>query len=122
MKYSNEKIIERLEAGENLKFLLFLGHQKSEQISKCCLSQLYESKFEVNGIKYHTAEHYMMAEKALLFEDKQIYEQIITSAKSGKVKELGRKVRNFKEFKLRLNLYKYFLDLENINYSPHEFK
>ncbi len=33
-----------------------------------------------------------------------------------------RKVRNFKEFKLRLNLYKYFLDLENINYSPHEFK
>ena len=33
-----------------------------------------------------------------------------------------RKIRNFKEFKLRLNLYKYFLDLENINYSPHEFK
>ena len=33
-----------------------------------------------------------------------------------------RKVRNFKEFKLRLNLYKYFLDLENIHYSPHEFK
>jgi len=33
-----------------------------------------------------------------------------------------RKVRNFKEFKLRLNLYKYFLDLKNINYSPHEFK
>ena len=33
-----------------------------------------------------------------------------------------RKVRNFKEFKLRLNFYKHFLDLENINYSPHEFK
>ena len=33
-----------------------------------------------------------------------------------------RKVRNFKEFKLRLNLYKNFLDLKNINYSPHEFK
>ena len=116
MKYSNEKIIERLEAGENLKFLLFLGHQKSEQISKCCLSQWYESKFEVNGIKYHTAEHYMMAEKALLFEDKQIYEQIITSAKSGKVKELGRRVRNFNqgiweenrfEIVVRGNFYKF---------------
>ena len=116
MKYSNEKIIERLEAGENLQFLLFLGHQKSEQISKCCLSQWYESKFEVNGIKYHTAEHYMMAEKALLFEDKQIYEQIITSAKSGKVKELGRKVRNFNqgiweenrfEIVVRGNFYKF---------------
>jgi len=116
MKYSNEKIIERLEAGENLKFLLFWGHQKSEQISKSCLSQWYESKFEVNGIKYHTAEHYMMAEKALLFEDKQIYEQIINSAKPGKVKELGRRVRNFNqgiweenrfEIVVRGNFYKF---------------
>ena len=58
----------------------------------------------------------MMAEKALLFEDKQIYEQIITSAKSGKVKELGRKVRNFNqgiweenrfEIVVRGNFYKF---------------
>ena len=32
-----------------------------------------------------------------------------------------RKSRNFDEFKLRLNFYRYFLDLKKINYSPHEF-
>jgi len=32
-----------------------------------------------------------------------------------------RKSRNFDEFKLRLNFYRHFLDLKNINYSLHEF-
>lgn len=97
MNYTNEKIIERLESGENLKYLLFWGHQKSDRITKSCFSQGYESEFEVNGIKYLTAEHYMMAEKALLFGDKEIYQQIIESEKAGKVKELGRQVRYFNQ-------------------------
>lgn len=95
MNYTNEKIIERIESGENLKYLLFWGHQKSDRITKSCFSQWYESEFEVNGIKFLTAEHYMMAEKALLFDDEEIYHEIINSEKAGKVKELGRKVKNF---------------------------
>ena len=39
----------------------------------------------------------MMAEKALLFGDKEIYEQIIESEKAGKVKELGRQVKHFNQ-------------------------
>lgn len=97
MNYTNEKIIERFESGENLKFLLFWGHTKSDLITKSCFSQWYESNFEVNGIEYQTAEHFMMAEKALLFNDKNIYEQIIKSSKAGKVKELGRQVKNFNQ-------------------------
>ncbi|MBP0905878.1 NADAR family protein [Mariniflexile gromovii] len=97
MNYTNEKIIERFESGENLKFLLFWGHTKSDLITKSCFSQWYESKFKVNGVEYQTAEHFMMAEKALLFKDKDIYEQIIKSSKAGKVKELGRKVKNFNQ-------------------------
>jgi len=97
MKYTNEKIIERIESGENLKYLLFWGHQKSGQITKSCFSQWYESEFEVNGIKYLTAEHYMMAEKALLFGDKKNHQKIIESEKAGEVKEFGRKVQNFNQ-------------------------
>tara|TARA_Y100001972_G_scaffold128868_1_gene192296 strand:- start:2802 stop:3560 length:759 start_codon:yes stop_codon:yes gene_type:complete len=97
MKYSNEKIIERLESGENLKYLLFWGHQKSDRITKSCFSQWFESEFEVNGIKYLTAEHYMMAEKALLFGDNEIHQKIIESEKAGKVKELGRQVKYFNQ-------------------------
>lgn len=64
MNYTNQKLIKRLELGENLKFLLFWGNQKSKEVTKSCLSQWYESKFEVNGVEYPTAEHFMMAEKA----------------------------------------------------------
>ncbi len=97
MKYTNGKIIERFESGENLKFLLFWGHKKSNEITKSCFSQWYESKFVVNGIEFQTAEHWMMAEKALLFKDDEIYQQIISTTKPGKVKELGRQVKNFNQ-------------------------
>jgi len=72
MNYSNEKIIEQIESGDNLKYLFFWGHTSSNEISKSCLSQWYDSKFVVNDVEYLTAEHWMMAEKALLFEDYEI--------------------------------------------------
>ncbi len=97
MKYTNEKIAERFELGEKLKFLLFWGHTKSEIVSKSCFSQWYESKFEVDGIVFSTAEHWMMAEKALLFDDQEIYQEIIKSTKPGKVKDLGRRIQNFNQ-------------------------
>lgn len=97
MTYTNEKTIERFESGENLKFLFFWGHQKTEQITKSCFSQWYESQFVINGIEYQSAEQFMMAEKALLFNDKNIYEQIIKSSKPDKIKELGRQVKNFNQ-------------------------
>lgn len=97
MRYTNKKIIDRIESGENLKYLLFWGNQKYDRITKSCLSQWYESKFEVNGINFLTAEHYMMAEKALLFKDNEIYQKILKSKKAGEVKELGRKVKNFNQ-------------------------
>lgn len=97
MNYTNEKIIEQIESGETLKYLFFWGHQQSDSITKSCFSQWYEAEFEVNGIKFMTAEHYMMAEKALLFGDTEIYQEIIASEKPKKVKQLGRKVKNFNQ-------------------------
>ena len=46
-------------------------------LQKACLSQWYESEFEIDEITYFTAEHYMMAEKAKLFDDINIYNQIL---------------------------------------------
>lgn len=97
MKYTNEKIIKRLESGENLKYLLFWDHKKTDEITKSCFSQWFDSTFKVAGTEFHTAEHYMMAEKALLFGDMAIYEQIVNSSKPGKVKELGRQVKDFNQ-------------------------
>ncbi len=97
MNHTTEHLLERIEAGEHLKFLFFWGHRKSTTITKSCFSQWYESKFVVNGIEYQTAEHYMMAAKAQLFGDKDIYQQIIESDNAAKAKALGRKVKGFSQ-------------------------
>ena len=47
------------------------------EITKACLSQWFASSFKVDGVYYPTAEHYMMAAKAKLFEDEQILAEIL---------------------------------------------
>jgi len=59
------------------------------------LSQWYHSPFTIDNVKYDTAEHYMMAEKARLFEDYQILEKILKADTAKEVKRLGRLVKNF---------------------------
>jgi len=97
MKYSNQIIINRLDSGENIKYLFFWGHTKTERITKTCFSQWYESKFVVDGVEFNTAEQWMMAQKALLFDNQEIYQQILISTKPGKIKELGRQVKSFNQ-------------------------
>jgi ribA/ribD-fused uncharacterized protein len=48
-----------------------------------------------NGKKYLTTEHWMMAQKALLFNDKEIYKEIMKTESPSQVRNLGRKVKNF---------------------------
>ncbi len=80
-----------------LKYLYFWGHSKSKNqlVTNSCFSQWYESPFTVNGITYKTTEHWMMAEKALLFENDDIYRQIIQCNTAAEAKKLGRQVSGF---------------------------
>lgn len=79
------------------KFLFFWGHQpnKDGSISKTCFSQWWLSSFEVEGITYKTAEHWMMAKKAELFNDNAVLERIIESNSPAEAKKLGREVKNY---------------------------
>lgn len=99
MKYTTQQLIQERNSGIQHKFLFFWGHaQKNDnEIDKSCFSQWFLSPFSVEGVIYPTAEHWMMARKALLFNDKEIYEKILQSEKPGSAKALGRKVRNFEE-------------------------
>jgi hypothetical protein len=58
-------------AGETFDYIYFWGHQpgKNGRITKSCFSQWYASSFAIDGIPYPTAEHWMMASKARLFDD-----------------------------------------------------
>lgn len=61
------------------------------------LSNWYLSDFEVNGIKYSSMEQYMMYQKAILFRDNEIAQQILSTSNVGKIKTLGRAVKDYDE-------------------------
>ncbi len=97
MKYTNKRIQEQYNKGENLKFLFFWGHQPNKDggIGKSCFSQWWQSEFVIDTINYKTAEHYMMAEKARLFKDEEILQEILKVDHPHDAKKLGRKVSDF---------------------------
>ncbi|KXH83388.1 NADAR family protein [Chryseobacterium kwangjuense] len=95
MKYTLQNIREGYQEKEELEFLFFWGHTVKDEITKSCFSQWFPVEFEENGIVYKTAEHYMMAGKAGLFNDEEILEKVLKSETPDQAKSLGRKVKNF---------------------------
>ncbi|MCJ7933955.1 MAG: NADAR family protein [Chryseobacterium sp.] len=95
MKYTIQDSKEKFRSKKRIKFLFFWGHTVKDEITKSCFSQWFPAKFEESGIVYKTAEHYMMAGKARLFNDDEILEKILAAGSPNQVKSLGRKVKNF---------------------------
>jgi len=97
MKYNITWIRQKAESDEPIKYLFFWGHRPSKDgsIIASCLSQWWECEFVVDDILYKSAEHWMMAEKARLFEDEEVLEKIINCKSPAEAKKLGRQVRNF---------------------------
>ena len=97
MNYSITWLQSEIEKAKHFDYLFFWGHtpKKEIEIDISCFSQWYPSPFVVDGVTYATAEHWMMAQKALLFEDEEIFQKIIAAEKPAVAKALGREVRNF---------------------------
>ena len=95
-----DSLISRQNKGERLKFIFFWGHKASPegQVTESCFSQWWaEHPFQEEGIPYLTAEHYMMAGKAKLFDDAEVLSQILQCQTPAEAKKLGREVRNFEQ-------------------------
>jgi ribA/ribD-fused uncharacterized protein len=56
-------------------------------------SQWYRSKFTIDGVEYRTAEHWMMASKAVCFDDDAALERIMAERDPAKVKAIGREIK-----------------------------
>lgn len=99
MTYHLDWLIDIFEMGGRIKYLFFWGHQKSisGDLTSSCFSQWWASPFFVDNVKYNTAEHWMMAQKALLFSDIETYHKIIVAKSPAEAKTLGRQVRNFND-------------------------
>jgi ribA/ribD-fused uncharacterized protein len=97
MKYNNSWLLTLSGEQRKLEFLFFGGHEpnKDGSLSKNCLSQSWVAPFEVNGVVYKTTEHWMMAEKARLFNDENTFRQIIATGTPEEAKKKGRLVAGF---------------------------
>lgn len=96
MKYNKEWAVEAAKQG--VQVMAFYGHvQTGETVDASCLSQWFPWSFVTEGETYTTAEQYMMAEKAKLFGDEEIRQQILRERDPMTCKRLGRKVRDFEK-------------------------
>jgi ribA/ribD-fused uncharacterized protein len=97
MNYSVDWLKQEIEKGLQVEFLFFWGHTPKEDgvIDKSCFSQWFPAPFIVDGITYRTAEHWMMAKKAELFNDDEMLKKILDSDDPSDAKKMGRKVKNF---------------------------
>src|SRR5258707_659836 len=64
-------------------------------IGKHVLSQWWPCDFDIDDVRYGSAEHYMMAGKARMFSDAETARRICKAATPGAAKALGRAVKNF---------------------------
>ena len=96
MKYTIETIKEMARKNSAIRVIYFWGHTPNpKKMTAACFSQWYDCLFEVNGVCYHTTEQYMMASKARLFGDEEVYQEIMAATSPSDYKKLGRKVRGF---------------------------
>lgn len=97
--YNLDSLIKQYRSKQRLKYIYFWGHQPRSDgsIDKSCFSQWWQSPFTIDNVSYRTAEHYMMAQKALLFNDHDSFDKIINAGHPKQAKDLGRKVIGFDE-------------------------
>ncbi|MER7793725.1 NADAR family protein [Streptomyces sp. NPDC097640] len=96
---SAAELTERVERGERFKYVWFWGHRppRGGGVGPGCFSQWWPSEFVVDGVRYATAEHWMMAGKARLFGDADAERRALEAVHPKQAKDAGRSVLGFDE-------------------------
>ena len=93
-RYNIQWLIDQVAKGMPLKYVTFWKADEGEENN--VFSQWYKGRpFVINGRSYDTAEQYMMSEKALLFNDLDMYRMIMNEPDPNRCKKLGRQVKGF---------------------------
>ncbi|MCA9584725.1 MAG: NADAR family protein [Myxococcales bacterium] len=97
--WTRDRLIADVDAGATPRFLFFWGHTPKDPavVDASCLSQWFPRSFDVDGVSYATAEHFMMAEKARLFGDEARLHDILAAATPAAAKAQGRAVTPYDE-------------------------
>lgn len=118
----SEQVRRRYNSGDtSLEFLFFWGHQPTADVTSSCLSQWSEgAPFTEDGVRYATAEHYMMAAKARLFGDDQALAQVLSAPGPKEAKAIGRKVRGFSDEVWRHHRFEIVTRANRAKFGQHE--
>ncbi|MFI1996980.1 NADAR family protein [Actinoplanes sp. NPDC020271] len=84
-------------SGQPVKYVWFWGHTPSRdgEVGVSCMSQWSPEGFTLDGVRFATAEHYMMWRKAALFGDTASAERIVAAGHPRDAKTLGGRVTPF---------------------------
>jgi len=117
-----EDLIQAELDGVTLSFRFFWGHRppRGGGVGASCLSQWFASAFTVDGRRYATAEHFMMAGKARLFGDDETAEAICATPDPGQAKALGRRVRDFDETTWQRHRYEIVVAGNFAKFTQHD--
>lgn len=93
-----EDLRQRIAAGWRADYALFLDPDPDQPgvLGNECLSQWYPSEMVLDGVRFPTAEHYMMWRKARVFGDSEVERLLLADDSPAVAKQLGRRVRNFR--------------------------
>ena len=89
MKYNKRYV----DSNRELSHILFWKPNERNGI----YSQWYKAPMVEDGVRYNCCEQYMMAQKALLFNDHKTYDMIMRDGNPANMKKYGRMVRNFND-------------------------
>jgi ribA/ribD-fused uncharacterized protein len=120
--WTREKLVAHLATGAKVDFLFFWGHTPEREgvVDAACLSQWFERAFEIDGARYATAEHFMMASKAKLFGDAEALAKIVDAKSPADAKALGRAVRGYDDAKWEAARFGAVLRGNVAKFSQHE--
>lgn len=89
-----KKIVKKAEAAAALPEILFFFSKEPENKE---FSNFYETEFELDGVKYKSAEHAYQGIKAKTFGDDEAFQKILKAKSAQSAKAAGKKVKDFKE-------------------------
>lgn len=116
-----KEVLTQIKEGKNFTYLFFWGHREKtlSVADKSCFSQWYTRGFWIEEVYYPTAEHYMMVQKARLFEPSRM-EMVLNAKTTEEVKLLGRSIRNFDEQIWFDKSFEFVVEANMAKFSQHE--
>lgn len=94
--HDRAELVRRVASGLRPEYLFFWGHTGTG-VGKWIFSQWYPAPFVVDAVRYATAEHWMMSEKARLFGDEEALARILADDDPSAAKAAGRAVRGYED-------------------------